>query len=77
MNGMTHFWNILSLYLSSIHDTDSMLTSLLTWAGGESESESRRAKKELEQPYVINVRDNWILIGVREQPYVIQVCSDR
>ncbi len=30
-----------------------------------------------EQPYGINVRDNWILIGVREQPYVIEVCSDR
>jgi hypothetical protein len=54
-----------------------MLTSLLTWAGGESESESRRAKKELEQPYVMIVRDNWILIDVLEQPYVIQVCSDR
>jgi hypothetical protein len=32
-------------------------------------------KKELEQPYDINVRDNWILIGVREQPYAIQMCS--
>ncbi len=30
-----------------------------------------------EQPYDINVQDNWILIGVLEQPYVIQVCSDR
>ncbi len=54
-----------------------MLTPLLTWASGESESESRRAKKELGQPYAISLRDNWILIGVREQPYVIQVCSDR
>ncbi len=34
-------------------------------------------KRELEQPYDINVPDNWIIIGVREQPYVIQVCSDR
>jgi hypothetical protein len=31
----------------------------LTRASGESESESRRAKKELEQPYAINVQDNW------------------
>ncbi len=30
-----------------------------------------------EQPYDIKVRDNWDIIGVREQPYVIQVCSDR
>ncbi len=49
---------------------------LLTWASGESKSESRRAKKELEQPYAMNVRDNWFMIGVREQPYAIQVCSD-
>jgi hypothetical protein len=49
----------------------------LTWASGESESESRRAKRELEQPYDMNVRDNWILIDVWEQPYVIQVCSGR
>ena len=49
----------------------------LTWASGESESESRRAKRVREQPYDINVRDNWIIIGVREQPYVIQVCSGR
>jgi len=34
-------------------------------------------KKELEQPYDMNVRVNWIIIGVREQPYAIQVCSDR
>ncbi len=25
----------------------------------------------------MNVRDNWFLIGVREQPYAIQVCSGR
>ncbi len=49
----------------------------LTWASGESESESRRAKRVREQPYDINVRDNWIIIGVREQPYVIQVCTGR
>ena len=30
-----------------------------------------------EQPYAMNVRVNWVLIGVREQPYAIQVCSDR
>jgi hypothetical protein len=30
-----------------------------------------------EQPYAMNVRDNGFIIGVREQPYVIQVCSDR
>ncbi len=34
-------------------------------------------KSVREQPYDINVGDNWFLIGVREQPYVIQVCSDR
>ncbi len=34
-------------------------------------------KRELEQPYDMKVRGNWFLIGVREQPYVIQVCSDR
>ncbi len=34
-------------------------------------------KKELEQPYDINVQDNWFLIGVREQLYDIQVCSGR
>jgi hypothetical protein len=45
----------------------------LTWASGESESESRRAKRVREQPYDINVRDNWIIIGVREQPYDINV----
>ncbi len=49
----------------------------LTWASGESESESRRAKRVREQPFDVNVRDNWIIIGVREQPYVIQVCSGR
>ncbi len=49
----------------------------LMWASGESESESRRAKRELEQPYDMDVRDNWFIIGVREQPYVIQVCSVR
>ncbi len=47
------------------------------WASGESESESRRAKSVREQPYDIKGLDNWILIGVWEQPYVIQVCSDR
>ena len=62
---------------SSRLDTDSMLTSLLTWASGESESERRRAKRELEQPYDIDVRVNGIIIGVREQPYVILVCSGR
>ena len=65
------------LKLSSRCDTGLMHDLLLTWASGESESESRRAKKELEQPYDINVRDNWIIIGVREQPYVIKVCSVR
>ncbi len=25
----------------------------------------------------MNVCVNWIIIGVREQPYAIQVCSDR
>ncbi len=49
----------------------------LTWASGESESESRRAKSVREQPYDIDVRDNWFLIGVWEQPYAIQVCSVR
>jgi hypothetical protein len=52
-----------------------MLTSLLTWASGESKNRVTRGKRELEQPYDMNVRDNWFLIGVREQPYVIQVCS--
>jgi hypothetical protein len=47
----------------------------LTWASGESETKGKGGR-ELEQPYDMNVRDNWILIGVREQPYVIQVCSD-
>ncbi len=32
-------------------------------------------KKEKEHPYDMIVHDNWILIGVQEQPYVIQVCS--
>jgi hypothetical protein len=63
--------------LSSRHDTDSMHDPKLTWASGESESKSRRAKRVREQPYDMNVRDDWIIIGVREQPYVIQVCSDR
>ncbi len=36
-----------------------------------------RGKKVLEQPYAINVQDNWIIIGVREQPYAMDVCSDR
>jgi hypothetical protein len=49
----------------------------LTWASGESESESRRAKRVREQPYDMDVRDNWIIIGVREQHYVDQVCSVR
>ena len=62
---------------SSRCDTGLMHDLQLTWASGESESESRRAKRVREQPYDINVRDNWIIIGVREQPYVIQVCSVR
>ena len=62
---------------SSRCDTGLMHDLQLTWASGESESESRRAKRVREQPYDINVRDNWIIIGVREQPYVIQVCSGR
>jgi hypothetical protein len=36
-----------------------------------------RGKSVREQPYDIKVRVNGILIGVQEQPYVIQVCSDR
>jgi hypothetical protein len=62
---------------SSRCDTGLVHDLQLTWASGESESESRRAKRVREQPYDINVRDNWIIIGVREQPYVIQVCSGR
>jgi hypothetical protein len=54
-----------------------MLTSQLAWASGESESEGRRAKRVREQPYDMKVRDNCAVIGVREQPYVIQVCSGR
>ena len=63
--------------ISSRCDTGLVHDLQLTWASGESESESRRAKRVWEQPYDMNVRDNWIIIGVREQPYVIQVCSDR
>jgi hypothetical protein len=69
-----HQYKIARILLSSRHDTDSMLTSLLAWASGESKT---KGKGGLEQPYDMKVRDNWILIGVREQPYVIQVCSDR
>ena len=64
-------------WYSSRCDTGLVHDLQLTWASGESESESRRAKRVREQPYDINVRDNWIIIGVREQPYVIQVCSGR
>ncbi len=53
---------LLTLYIlgfSSRCDTGSMHDLLLTWASGESKSESRRAKKELEQPYAISVQSNW------------------
>jgi hypothetical protein len=50
---------ISTTYYSSRDDTGLMLGPLLISAERESESESRRAKRELEQPYAINVRDNW------------------
>jgi hypothetical protein len=48
----------------------------LMWASGESQREGKGEKRVREQPYDMNVGDNWVIIGVREQPYVIQVCSD-
>jgi hypothetical protein len=62
---------------SSRCDTGLVHDVQLMWASGESEREGKGKKRVREQPYDMNVGDNWVIIGVREQPYVIQVCSDR